>query len=327
MSTFPTGWVEFEERTNEQNDIHDAIVAKMPKFATPKTVFGGTPPVGTKIVLCDIWKHPAVIAALGFAFTGVHQITGSCVGAAGGNMLFTTAAMDVLDKGEPEKLVMPFWLYNYGQSRARAGMRGQGEGSFGSTFADSCKLDGSPDSKDVALQLPGPSNVDDGLIWGKNVEMKWSDGRTASDDVKNISKQHLIQTVQPVSTGPDVRDMIINKYAITRASSLYVNPGTGRIKDGAIVGAYNGRGGHQETWLGYWHHPTLGELILEMNQWGLDIYSKDPTLAPLGGIWIPLELVDRMCQSNDAEVYAFSNYEGYPEQSHKFDWDRNKFYS
>lgn len=324
MSQIQLGWIEPEKRTNEQNDAHEAVMAAMPRFSAPPNPFGsGTPPKGTKVLLTDLWKHPKVVKALGYEFPGIHQITGSCVGAGGGNTIFTTNCWEVVKNSEREKIVLPFWLYPYGISRQLGGMRGRGEGSFGSTFAKACTDYGVPDNDLETLTLPKPQNSDQ-LVWGKSAEFEWSDGTRADQAVRAESKSRLIRTTTPVSSGEGVRDMILNGYSLTRACTTFCNIGTARVRNGALLGTQNGRGGHQESWLGYWHHPDLGELIWEMNQWGKGAYGTDPGGGPAGGCWIRLEEVHRICQSRDAEVFAFSQYDGYPSQPQAVDWTKER---
>ena len=322
------GWIEPQRRTNEEQDLHLATVAAMPKFVMPS--LGGTPPKGTKIILSKFWHAPEVKAAYGQDYTGCRQVTGFCVGAGGQNVLVTTSIIDVLQNKESEKISLPFALYNYGQSRARAGMRGEGEGSFGSTFAASCAEDGSPDMFYEDIKLPKPVDYSRGWCWGKALELDWSNGAFsgAQGEVKKEAKKRLIKTVTPVSTGESVRDAILQGYSCTRASMKFVSPGTARDKFGALVGTYTGRGGHQESWIGYWHHEQLGELIYEMNQWGREeVYGTDPGGGEPGGCWISMDDINDMCDDRDAEVYAFSQYDGYPVQPKVYDWTAQSFLS
>jgi hypothetical protein len=314
------GWVPFEERTDEQNEIHNAAVAKMPAFG----LVGEVPPVGTKILLTDYWKHPDTVEQLGFAFLGWHQFSGSCVGVGGGNILQTTNILDALLRGQPERIGLIAWAYNYGRSRLLAGMRGQGEGSMGATFAKSASEDGSL-FWDKTLGLPD-FKVADQLTIGKSQELIWSDGNHASQALRNEAKPHKFSSA-PVNSGPQVRDAIVNGYGCTRAFGKFANPGTATVKHGALIGSYNGRGGHQEGWVGYWNHPDLGELIYEMNQWGADVYGTDPGGGAKGGLWLPLDLVHNECQSQYSEVYAFSSFEGYPAQPKVFDWSKQSIWS
>jgi hypothetical protein len=317
----PLGWVDFHDRTDEQNAVHSAIVGRMPSF----TLFGDTPPVGTKILLTNTWTDKRVVDSLGFAFPGWHQYTGSCVGVGGGNAAQTVNFLDAILRVESEKIVLLLWLYNYGRSRELGGMRGRGEGSFGSTFAQSLAEDGATEWDVEGVQLPS-TKINGQIEVGASVEMQWSDGTFAPAPVRDEAKQHKIISA-PLSSGLAVRDAIINGYPVTRAFNSFVNPNSATVRNGALIGTYNGRGGHQESWLGYWNHPQEGELIYEMNQWGANVYGVDPGGGAPGGCWIRIADVDKMCRSQYAEIYALSQYDGYPEQPKVFDWATQSFWS
>jgi hypothetical protein len=315
------GWIEPKDRTMEQNDIHAEIMNAMPKYAMPSE---GTPEKGFKVFLTNLWSHPEVVDALGFEFPGWHQYTGSCVGVGGGNGAQTLCFVDALMRNEPEKIILGAWCYNYGRSRLLAGMRGQGEGSLGSTFAKSLDIDGFSDWIKT-LGLPDVTNSDQ-LTIGKNQEFAWSDGTKASQALRDEAKPRRVIST-PVQNGEGVRDAIINGYPVLRAFGSFVNPQTDRVRNGVSVGTYNGRGGHQESWLNYWNHPQEGELIYEMNQWGKKAYTKCPSGVPEGGTWVRLEDVDRKCKEQYAEIYALSGYDGYPAQPKVYDWTNNSFFS
>lgn len=299
------GWIPFNLRTRDQIEAHDAALKAMPKF---RFTAGATPPVGTKVILSDYWKHERAIKAWGAQFTGTHQLTGSCVWAGGQNVLMTRVAIDIIKKGDFENFILPNGLVNYGRSRLAAGMRGEGEGSLGSTFADSCgKDDGTPDA--AITGMPKPTDTSDGWIYGQRAEYLWSNGNASViTDVLPEARKHKCK-VTVLRSGEEVRDMILAENPVTTAYGQYISKG--QVKQGAVVGNYDGSGGHQTSWLGYWHHPDLGELIWYQNQWGLRQYPSDPGGGPLGGTWQPISSVDRVAKSGDGEVYAFLDHEGY----------------
>lgn len=315
-----TGWIPQDERTPEQQKLHNELVERMPAFG----LYGDKPPVGFKILLTDLWKHPKTIEALGEAFLGWFQYTGSCVGVGGGNAQQSTLLADKLIRNEPEKPVLVLWPYNYGRSRQLGGMRGRGEGSFGSTFAKSASEDGSPDWEGEGL--PPVSKANGMFVIGRNAELQWSDGTFAPQSVREEAKGHKFISA-PLSSADQVRDAIVNGYAVTRAGMVFTNPGTASVQGDALIGRYNGRGGHQESWLGYWNHPTHGELFYEMNQWGANAYGTCPSGAAPGGCWIRKADVESFCKARYAEVYALSNYEGYPARPEVFDWATQSLWS
>lgn len=311
------GWIPPQDRTDEQHEAHEAAMASMPKFA----IAGDTsdPPVGTKVMLTDYWKHPAVVAQLGFAYPGIHQVTGSCVGAGGGNAIFTCQVVENILKGTPEAIILPLWLLTYGKSRQLGGMRGKGEGSLGSSFAQAARECGTIDANGQGMPKYVTSN---GLIWGttekeaNSTELQWSDGASIDSKYLEESKTHLIKTTSSLSSAKEVRDAILNGYPVTRAFMYFCNPGSDEIKgsgdNAVLMGKYDGRGGHQESWDGVWNHPDFGWLYHEMNQWGTRVYKVDPAGTPPGGVWQLEKDVDKMCQQRDAEIFAFSGFQGYP---------------
>jgi hypothetical protein len=69
----PLGWIAPEDRTQAQQDAHNAAVAKMPRYALPYK-----DPGKVKVMLTDFWKVAEVVADIGYPFTGFGQHTGSC---------------------------------------------------------------------------------------------------------------------------------------------------------------------------------------------------------------------------------------------------------
>lgn len=303
------GWIPFSQRTAAMRRAHDAAFAAMPAFA----IKGKSEAKGDKILLTDFWKHPEVVGSVGFEFPGIHQETGSCVGAGGGDVVFTLSAVEVVRLGDPEQALVPFWLLPYGKSRERGGMSGQGEGSMGSTFAEAIRLDGIiPATLDGLPKFTKDSN---GLTWGSKAEMTWSDGARIGEEWLVQSRKHLVRTTSPCSSPADVRAAIQNYYPCTAACGKYVNSGTAKVTGTppVLLGRLNASGGHQIGLLGWCDHPELGDLFYYMNQWPKPTYSPaDPAGGPLGGCWIPAADVDFMCRD---EVYAFSQFDGFPGQA------------
>jgi hypothetical protein len=319
MIELQTGWIPYDQLTESQKQLHDANVAKMPAFG----LYGDKPEVGFRIILTDLWRHASVVELLGQPFLGWLQDTGCCVGVGGGDAQQSTLLADKIIRKEPEKPVLVLWPYNYGRSRLLGGMRGRGEGSFGSTYAKSASEDGCPDWDGDGLPA---WTVKRGMFSiGKQAELAWSDGNYAPQSVREEGKQHKF-TSAPLSSADQVRDAICNGYAVTRAGMTFCQPNTARVQGDVLIGSYNGRGGHQESWQGYWNHPVHGELFYEMNQWGADAYAQCPSGAARGGYWMKKSDVDAFCRSQYAEVYAISNYEGYPAKPEVFDWATQSFF-
>lgn len=305
------GWIPPSERTEAQHEAHAEAAATMLPRGSLAHLAMGTPPVGTKVMLTDSWKAPAVVDAFGQPYPGWFQSTGCCVGVGGGNALQTLVCIEGT-RSQDEKIFKVFWPLDYGISRYLSGDRGPGEGSLGSTFAKAVTANGVIDAASSGLPTIG---THDGMwSYGQATEMQWSDGSRIGQNWLTEAKKHVLKSATACGSATEVRDAILNGYPVTRAFSYFCNPGTAKVQDGALVGTYNGRGGHQESWLGYWNHSTLGEMIWEQNTWGQSVYGNDPGGGPAGGVWIKIADIDRMCRSGEAEIYAFSQFDGFPLQ-------------
>lgn len=305
------GWRAPALRSNVEHAAVGKAEAEMPRFSPPPHPKGDP----EKALLFESWKHPTVAAANGFAFTGIHQITGSCVGAGGGNAWMTLACIDAVTRGDPETPLVPFWLLPYGRSRYYMGDRGPGEGSTGSTFAKAARDDGV-----VPATTPGlPSfTTTDGLVWGRNVEMKWSDGDNPDTmALLPSSRKHLVRTTAKCNSADDVRAAIVNGFPCT-AASMYAHDG-GRVQGSpaCLLARKSGSWSHQMSVPAWWLHPQFGELFWLMNQWGLRAHGECPSGAPLGGVWITKADMDWICRD---EVFAFSQFDGFPAPDAPIPW-------
>jgi hypothetical protein len=308
------GWIPEEARDEVVHQAHERATQA---HVLPKLVITGAPNAdvydAVVVNLCTTWKHPDVIKVNGGEFTGTHQLTGSCVGAGGGNMWNTLAFQEAVIKGELEIPKATFWLLPYGRSRFRCGMKTPGEGSLGSCFAEAAIEDGTLDFDRQGL--PQPVDRSDGWIWGRNVELKWSDGD--AQDTMNLlpeSRKYLIKTAAKCRDANDVWDALTNGYPCT-AASMYAHDGgkvTGSGKDACLLARKQGSWSHQMSVLARWLHPQHGRLFWLMNQWGLRAHGICPSGMPPGGVWITEADMTWICRD---EVYAFSAYNGFPAPS------------
>lgn len=298
------GWIQPEDRDANMNAAHAAALATMPKFA----IFGEQKELPDRMLLTNTWKHPKVVEALGFPYPGIHQLTGSCVGAGGGNAIFTLMAAEVILGGEMERITVPLWLLPYGRSRLYAGMRGRGEGSFGSTFARAAREDGVLDA--MGDGVPKFENKD-GLVWGSSTEMMWSDGASIPEASLNLSRKQVVGTTAQITSQAEGKASLGNIYPMTCAVSHYCDPRNAKLTGGStpvVLGAFDSRGGHQTTILNYFVHPELGLLFWYQNQWG-GVYPMDPITGSNTGCWITAKSFDWACQQE--EVFAFSGMKGF----------------
>lgn len=238
----------------------------------------------------------------------------NCVGAGGGNVIATLAFIEVIRLGDPEQALIPFWLLPYGRSRFLGGMRGPGEGSNGSFFAEAMLKDGVVEAK--LSELPQPSPDDGMLTWGSSAEMKWSDGGAVSADWLAKSRKHLVKSAAKLSSADQVRDAIRNGFPVTCAS-MYAHRPSVTGTPPVLLGRKSGEWSHQMSIQAWWKHPSLGEIFWLQNQWGGSAHGSDPAGGPPGGVWITKADVDWICRD---EVYAFSQFDGFPATT--FDWSK-----
>jgi hypothetical protein len=295
--------------SDDQDAANRAFLRAMPSFG----ITGNDQGNDEKVLLYELWKHPEVVAANGRAFSGIYQKSGSCVGAGGGTVIATLSFVEVVRLGDPEQALIPFWLLPYGRSRFYGGMRGPGEGSFGSAFAEAMLKDGIIPAN--ISNLPQPTEDDGMLTWGKPAEMTWSAGDRISEDWLTQSRRHLVKTAAKLSNADQVRDAIRNGYPVTCASMYAHNGGTVTGTPQVLLGRRSGSWAHQMSIMAWWNHPTLGDIFYLMNQWGQGAHGTCPSGAPRGGVWITKADMDWICRD---EVFAFSQFSGFPATT--FNW-------
>jgi hypothetical protein len=321
MSTPPLGFIRVADRTREQHDAHaDAVAAMAPaaRYALPVPQLAK----GEAVRLFDLWKHPDVVADVGFVFDRFHQETGSCVGCGGGNGLFSTIAAQRVAAASPTKAFLPFWPSAYAMSRHYMGDDGRGEGSMGSTFAKALAADG------VRDWVPGTDGMprydhSDGIDMGSSAEMAWSSYRNPDlQKILPVSRQHLVGSAAPCNSVQDVRAMIGNGYGVTFACDNFIGHASvqGSGDSACVVGYWDGRGGHQQSIHAYWEHPSLGPLYWAQNNWPGSTYPRDPAGGPVCGCWVTEAHVESAMRNLGAEVYGLSHLNWFPAQPKVLDW-------
>lgn len=305
------GFITPKERTQEQHDTHHAIVSKLPKF----NIAGYKDPGKVNVRLFDFWKRPEVVQDVGFVFPRFHQLTGSCVGAGGGQACFSLIAVQRCLSQGATVAFLPFWPLNYGKSRQNAGMRGQGEGSMGSTFAESITRDGVIEAKTSGL----PQFQDnDGLVLTSKLEMEWSDGGAIPSQYLDIARKHPVGTTVPIHDVADLRAGLINGYPAGFACDNYI--GHASVQSGALLGRWDSRGGHQQSVHAVWDHDQLGPIYWAQNNWPAASYPKDPAGGPTCGCWVLEKDVQSAIKNLDAEVFLYSHLNYLPAQPKVLHW-------
>lgn len=319
----PLGFIRKEERTDEQRKAHEDIMNAAPRFALARP----TVPKGTKIILNDFLTKPEVIADIGEEFTGFHQLTGSCVGVSTGDSISVLSAVQRMISDTPTKAMVPWWAFNYGRGRFRAGMRTPGEGSITSIQGKQVMEEGCFAINESGFTLPVQINKSDGWVIPADLEMKWSDGdENLVTQYMNVAKQFPLGSVAPLGDIDGVAASIINGYPVENGCDYYI--GSAKITDGGgtpyVRGAYNGYGGHATVYSAYWEHPSSGPLFGYWNQWSASTYPKDPAGLHRCMCWVPEVEAKRLFDlgGSDGETMAFSHLNYHPAQPRVLDWSQ-----
>jgi len=314
----PLGWIEPQNRTKE---MHDAVALAQSKFCK-MALARPSLSKGTKLLLTDSWNAPEVLADLnGAIFTGFHQLTGSCVGVSDGDAVFTLGCIQRKLANTPTKAFIPWWPTSYGRSRAKAGIRGQGEGSIDSVMGQVMIEEGVDDV------LAAQYDTTDGYVIPSRTEMAWSDGNSSLVTARvPHTKQFPMGGMAAVYDVDSIYAGIVNGYPCLNGCNNYMGSAsvrqtsTGRV----AIGTYNGRGGHSTTFLGIWEHPDLGTLFLYHNQWPGSTYPDDDSGKPRCSCWATEAEVSKLFRTGggDGETMLFSHLSYLPAQPRVLDWSQ-----
>lgn len=311
------GWIPPDERSPEMQAWHLEECASMPVFR----ILGKANDDTKKAVLWDCSKeavklNPA-LPTNGEHFMVFRQVTGSCVGNGLGQATWYLSAVEVVRLHDAEQVLLPFYLLPYGRSRYYAGMRGRGDGSLGSAGAKAVRTDGILSA--LTEGLPKFTS-EGGISWGERAEYDWSDGAAIDNKWLDMSRKHLVKTTAQMNSADDCRMALQNYYPLTIASMW-----GGRMEcptEGTPPVLLNERvtsWAHQMCVIGWWEHPTLGEIFYVLNSWGKNAHGTDPSGAPQGGFWIRKRDMERIVSEN--ETFAFSQFDGFPAPAPDFlDW-------
>lgn len=239
----------------------------------------------------------------------------NCVGCGFMNCCTTQIFVEALLKNMPEEIVLPFWPYSYGKSRQVGGLRGRGEGSFGSAMAQAAKEYGI--IRWDLTDLPKPTYKDTALEYTSAIEYAWSDGAAISQKWVDEGVKHPIQTTSQLRSADEARTAIKNLYACTFATDKYVK-GVRMVGSGEnqiLQGSLDTYGGHQTCLVGWWDHPEAGEIFLQVNSWPRSVYPKNP-VGPPCSYWLSRSVVDWACKNG--EIFSYSGVQGYPART--FSW-------
>lgn len=304
------GWVPPHLRTPAQNKIDTEVQASLPRF-------GIRGRFSASERRYPLWK--AGVTLLGRFLRYNWQQTGSCVGAGGDNALKTLLSVEIMLKGENETYKDVWWPYAYGRSRFHGGLRGRGEGSFGSAWAKAVLQDGFFEMDPEGLpDLPDFQVRDNWLVQPAKVELDWSDGAKISEQWLKAGRVHLIKSMARMRSKDDCFEAIANGYPLTQASSFGFSGA--KVKGSKFpirVAEWNGTWHHQTYVDDVWDHPELNGVYYRWgNNWGPDAHGDPTGDEPPGGVYIHENTMDRLCK--EGEVYAMSGADGFPARELNF---------
>ncbi len=263
-----------------------------------------------------LWRAP--ISVTGSHLKYIWQVTGSCVGAGGCNMLRTGMCVEIL-AGDNEEFKEVWWPYTYGKSRYRSGMTRPGEGSTGAAWAEAICEDGFFAADEPGL--PTFREVDGWLKLDKQTEIQWSDGDDIAAKWNDIARHHLYKTASRMKSKDDCIAALANGYCITQASMFGFRSskvvGTPPVR----IAPWDGSWSHQTYVDEFWDHPTEGEIFRWGNNWGPTIHGSPTGDEPSGGVYIRARTMDEICRTG--EVYAFAGLQGF--QARKLPWAERSF--
>lgn len=293
------GWIPPEVRTKAETMAHAQALAEMTVWTLTGDDWGIE-----KAFLWEISKRANGNKHL----PTLYQKTGSCVGNGGWCAYMHLSAFEIVRLGQNETLKVLFMPYTYGRGRLAAGIRGRGDGSTGSGQAKAVREDGVIPNE--LTGLPQPTD-DGGLTWGSKVEMDWSDGARIKDEWIQQGRKHLVKATAQVRSPDDVKAAICNGYPVTIASNWggQMSPS---VQDGVLLNRRVTSWNHQMCIIGWWKHPTHGEIFYIQNSWGRDVHGTCPSGAPPGGFWVKAKDVEYIVDQDDS--FAHSQFDGFPAQ-------------
>jgi len=303
-----SGWVPPEERSDEMNRATDAAIAAMPKFA----IGGATESsAGKRVVL---WEAERKV--LGKLIATLHQLKGSCVEQGKINAVMRVIVV-LMALGHRQAFKIPSLYHGYGHTRRRSGMgNGRGDGATGAGAAESARLDGIC-PLDVP-DMPQPSIKDnqgqDVLVWGEDLEWKYSTASAVLEAWNKIARDYVIQSTALMTSYTDGRDALVNGYPVTVASNRGFRM-QGVADKGKLWGVPSGVWNHQMCFIGV-DDDSRRPGAYCMNSWGPWVHGKPVDDAPPGGFWVDAEVVDAMFKQRDS--FAYSGFPGFPAQKLDF---------
>lgn len=302
------GWIPPALRTTEQQDNHEDIIAQMPAFALNGPIQFGAGPIPEQPERYPLWYFGKKVLGRHIKFSW--QLTGSCVGSNGANAVRVLQCVEIA-AGEPEGYERIWWPWTYGQSRKRAGIGGEGEGSFGSAYAEALVKDGMFFWKEKS-PLPDFTERENWLVLTSAIERQWSNGaRYANEDFYGLGRKHLVKKATPIKNVDEAALAIKNGTPLTIASMFGTKDIRPRGNPSVNIGSWSDQWPHQQWIDEVWEHPTEGRIFRWGNDWGDDAHPAPTQGEPVGGFYTTDDTLQQVLSKRDTECYALWGYDGW----------------
>lgn len=302
-------WIPYEERTDEGKRLTDEYHEEIGLFSDQPYMPGELPE--------RVLDYEAEKKVTGSLMPRPWQLTGSCVGYSWWRAFCNATVGDILYRGDVEAVHLPFVLATYGVGRQLAGMRGRGEGSFGSAQARAGQEFGA-----LPIDYGGLPEVQfDGnwMHYTKSIELQWSHPTgwpIPIDKLREEAKKHNIGTATRIKSIEELLQAKAQGYGVTVASSFGTRGA--KVVDDVLIAERNSSWAHQMSVAGFWKHPRAGLIFPWDNQWK-DTMGRCPTLEPLGvngSFWV--READMEWAIRTGEVYAHTATGGF--ELREIDW-------
>ena len=245
----------------------------------------------------------------------VHRQTiGDCVSHGWGLGVDYLAAVEIVIKGEHEKIVAETAtepIYAYSRVEVGNGRLGRGDGSIGGWAAKAVRQGGT-----VLRQRYGEGNrsADYTKYNGKKAREMGAPRVGVPDWIEPKMREHKVQQTSLVTSYEEARDAIANGYPVPVCSSQ----GFSDRRDSSGFCRPSGKWAHCMLFMSVADTGRSG--LLCQNSWGSNWVGgpEGDHDIPAGSFWVDADVADRMLRRKDS--YAMSAYQGYPAREKIEDW-------
>lgn len=217
---------------------------------------------------------------------------GSCVGNAEGMCLSLTAALDIIERNEPESFkYMASAEACYGFSREVGGMLGRGDGSYGSAAAKAdCDIGTLWQTNYLANYDLTEYSVSRCREWGYSGVPR---------ELKSLASEHKLFSSYRVNNADEAWGLIGAGYPINQCSGL----GWSSTRDNEGACRQTGSWAHSMCICGRRTTQAGNKLFLIINSWG-DGWCKGSLFEdqPPGSFYASYESIDSAMKQNDSFV-------------------------